>query len=109
MLLAIAIPIGLTLGAATWALVRGPGGGSGLFLCMLFAIIGSFIGGLAAQALIDPSTSTTIGVGAVVGGFLVAVVEALGFGRRPQHVAYADRAGVGASQADTGEPAKTTR
>ena len=55
MLLAIAIPIGLTLGAATWALVRGPGGGSGLFLCMLFAIIGSFIGGLAAQALIDSS------------------------------------------------------
>ena len=109
MLLAIAIPIGLTLGAATWALMRGSGGGSGLLLHMLFATIGAFIGGLAAQALIEPPTNTAIGVGAVVGGFLVAVVEALVFGPRPKHVAHADRAGVGATQANSAEPAKTTR
>ena len=109
MLLAIVVPIGFTLGAATWALVRGPGGISGLILYMLFATIGAFIGGLAAQAMIASDSNATLGIGAAVGGFLVAVVEALGFGPRPKHVAHADRAGVAVSQADTGEPAKTIR
>jgi hypothetical protein len=105
MLLAIAIPIGFTLGAATWALVRGPGGFTGLLLYMLFATLGSFIGGLAAQAMVESDTNLSIGIGAAVGGFLVAVVEALGFGPRPKHVAHVDRTGVG----ETAEPAKTVR
>ena len=109
MLLAIVIPIGFTLGAATWALMRGRGGFSGLLLHMLFATLGAFIGGLAAQAIVESDSNATLGIGAVVGGFLVAVVEALGFGRRPRHVAHADRAGVVVSQADTAEPAKTVR
>ena len=109
MLLAIAIPIGLTLGAATWALMRGRGRGGGLILHIVFATIGSFVGGLAAQALIEPPTNTAIGVGAAVGGFLAAVVEALGFGPRPKRVAWADRAGVAVNQPDTGEAAKTIR
>lgn len=109
MLLAIAIPIGLTLGAATWALMRGRGRGGGLILHIVFATIGSFVGGLAAQALIDSSTGTAIGVGAAVGGFLAAVIEALGFGPRPKRVVWADRAGVAATQGDGPEPAKTVR
>jgi hypothetical protein len=110
MLLAIAIPIGLTLGGATWALVRGPGGGGGLLLCMVFATIGAFIGGLAGQAIIENSTSTAIGVGAAVGGLLVAVVEAVVFGPRPKHVAHAERTGVVAvTHPDTGEAVKTVR
>jgi len=109
MLLAIAIPIGLTLGGATWALVRGRGGGSGLLLCMLFATIGAFIGGLAGQAIVENPTNTAIGVGAAVGGFLVAVVEAVGFGPRPKHVAHADRTGVAVAHPDTGEAVKTIR
>ena len=109
MLLAIAIPIGFTLGAATWALVRGPGRGSGLVLYMLFATIGAFIGGLAAQAIVESDTNTAIGIGAAIGGVVVAVVEALGFGPRPKHVAYADRTGVAVSQSDHGDAPKTIR
>jgi uncharacterized membrane protein YeaQ/YmgE (transglycosylase-associated protein family) len=109
MLLAIAIPIGLTLGAATWALMRGRGGGSGLFLHMLFATIGAFIGGLAAQAMSESDTNATIGIGALVGGVLVAVVEGLVFGPRPKRVSYADRAGVAVNQSESGQPAKTVR
>ena len=67
MLLAIVVPIGFTLGAATWALVRGPGGVSGLILYMLFATIGAFIGGLAAQAMIESDSNATLGIGAVRG------------------------------------------
>lgn len=109
MLLAIAIPVGLTLGAATWALMRGRGRGGGLLLSIMFAIIGSFVGGLAAQALIDPPSNTAVAVGAVVGGFLAALAEGLGFGPRPKRVAWADRAGVAADQGDHAEPPKTIR
>jgi hypothetical protein len=109
MLLAIAIPIGLTLGGATWALVRGRGGGSGLLLHMLFATIGAFIGGLAAQAIVDSDTNTAIGVGAAVGGLLVAVVEALGFGPRPRRVGHADRSSLGSNPPDASEAAKPVR
>jgi Na+/phosphate symporter len=109
MLLTIAIPVGLTLGAATWALMRGRGRGSGLLLHIVFATIGSFIGGLAAQALIDPATNTAVAVGAVIGGFVAAIVEALGFGPRPKRVAWADRAGVAADQGDHSAPPKTVR
>jgi hypothetical protein len=110
MLLAIAIPIGLTLGAATWALMRGRGKGSGLLLHIVFAIIGSFIGGLAAQAIVHPPTPLAVGIGAVVGGFLAAVIEAVAFGQRPKHVAFADRAGLGSSPPPAGgAPAKRAR
>ena len=109
MLLAIAIPIGLTLGAATWALMRGRGKGSGLLLHVLFAMIGSFIGGIAAQALIDPPSNTAVGIGAVLGGFLAAVIEAVVFGQRPKRVAWADRAGVATTPPASGEPAKSVR
>lgn len=103
MLIAIAIPVGLTLGSATWALMRGRGRGGGLFLSIVLATIGAFIGGLAAQALVDPPTNTALGVGAALGGLAAVVAEALGFGPRPKRVAWADRAGVAVDRPDPGE------
>ena len=108
MLLAIALPIGLTFGTVTWALMRGRGKSGGWFLCVLFAIIGSFVGGLAGQAMVG-STTTALGVGAVAGSLLACVVEALGFGPRPKRTAYANQAGVAVEQPDHGEPVKTLK
>ena len=108
MLLAIALPIGLTFGAVTWALMRGRGRGGGFLLCALFAVIGSFVGGLAGQAM-GGSSNVAIGVGAVLGGVLASVVEAMGFGPRPKRTAYANQAGVAVEQPDHGEPVKTLK
>jgi hypothetical protein len=88
--------------------MRGRGRSGGFFLCALFAVIGSFIGGLAGQAL-GGSSATSIGVGAVLGGVLACVVEALGFGPGPKRTAYANPSGVAVTQPDHGEPAKTLK
>jgi len=76
---------------------------------MLFATIGAFIGGLAAQAMIESDSNATLGIGAAVGGLVVAVIEALGFGPRPKRVGYADRAGVALTQSEDVEAPKTVR
>jgi uncharacterized membrane protein YeaQ/YmgE (transglycosylase-associated protein family) len=109
MLLAIALPVGLTFGVATWALMRGRGRGGGLVLSALFGIIGAFVGGLGGQAMGDGS-GTSIGLGTVVGGLLASVVEGVAFGRSPKGSASVDhRAGVAIEQPDHGEPVKTIR
>jgi hypothetical protein len=83
MLLIVSIPIGLTFGAATWSLIRGRGGFAGLALSMLLGVLTAFVGGLAGQALFGASPAA-VGLGALAGGLLSAVVEAVGWGPRPK-------------------------
>jgi hypothetical protein len=83
MFLLVSIPIGLTFGAATWSLIRGRGGFAGLLLSMLLGVLTAFVGGLAGQALFGPSP-TAVGLGALAGGILSALVEAVGWGPRPK-------------------------
>jgi len=83
MLLIVSIPIGLTFGAATWSLIRGRGGFAGLALSMLLGVLTAFVGGLAGQALFGPSPGP-VGLGALAGGLLSAIVEAVGWGPRPK-------------------------
>jgi hypothetical protein len=109
MLLAIAVPVGVTFGAVTWALIRGRGKLAGLVLCTLFAVIGSFIGGLAAQAMTVSVDRTGLAIGAVLGALLASLVEALGFGPRPKHATWVDPAGVALDQPEHGEAPKTVR
>jgi hypothetical protein len=109
MLLAIAIPVGVTFGAVTWALIRGRGKLTGLVLCALFATVGAFIGGLAAQAMSNGSGRTEVGIGAALGALLASLVEALGFGPRPKHSGPVDPAGVALEQPEHGEAPRTAR
>jgi hypothetical protein len=83
MLLIVSIPIGLTLGAATWSLIRGRGGFAGLVLSLVVGVISAIIGGLAGQALMGPGTAQ-IGLGSLAGSVLAAIVEAVGWGPRPK-------------------------
>ena len=110
MLLAIAIPIGFTLGAATWALMRGPGGAAGCSCSMLFATIGAFIGGLAAQAMVESDSNAAIGIGAAVGGVAGGGGGGAGVWPSPEArwLTPTGRASR-SSQPDTGEAAKTIR
>jgi len=82
----VCIPIGLSVGVAIWSLIRGRGGLAGLALSMLFGVIAAFVGGLAGQALFGPS-SGSVGLGALAGALVMAVVEALVWGPRPKRVA----------------------
>ncbi len=86
MFLLVCVPIGVSIGAAIWSLIRGRGGLAGLALSMLFGVISAFVGGLAGQALFGAS-SASIGLGALVGALGMALVEALGWGPRPKRVA----------------------
>jgi len=86
MFLLVCVPVGLSIGAAIWALIRGRGGLAGLALSMLFGVISAFVGGLAGQALFGPS-SASMGLGACAGALAMAVVEAVGWGPRPKRVA----------------------
>jgi hypothetical protein len=110
MLLAIALPVGLTFGVATWALMRGMGRGGGFVLSALFGIIGAFVGGLGGQAMGDGS-GTALGVGTVVGALLASVVESLAFGAGPKSASSVDhRGGVAVEQPEHhGEAVKTIR
>jgi hypothetical protein len=101
-LLAISIPIGVTLGIATWAIVRGRGGFSGAILCAFFATLGAVLGGLAANALFQGGSRMVVAVGAVVGAILISVVEGVVFGPRPKRVAWVDPKGVAVTQPDDG-------
>jgi hypothetical protein len=84
MLILVCIPIGISVGAATWSLIRGRGGFAGLVLCTLFGVISAFVGALAGQAIVGPS-GPAIAVGSVAGALLAAIVEAVGWGPRPKH------------------------
>ena len=106
-LLSLAVPIGATMGAATWALIRGRGGVSGLLLCAFFAVVGAILGGLAADAIYAGAPRAAIGVGVLAGGLLASLVEAVGFGPRPKRTAWVDQRGVAASQPDDGSVPKT--
>jgi hypothetical protein len=109
MLLAIAIPVGVTFGAVTWALIRGRGKLTGLVLCALFATVGAFIGGLAAQAMSNGSGRTELAIGTGLGALLASLVEAVGFGLRPKHAGPVDPAGVALEQPEHGEAPRTVR
>jgi hypothetical protein len=106
-LLSLAIPIGATLGIATWALMRGRGGFVGVLLCAFFAMIGAILGALAADALAAPASRATAAIGAVVGAVVVSLVEGFGFGPRPKRVAWADPKGVAVTQPDDGSVPKS--
>ena len=107
-LLSLAIPIGLTLGAATWAVIRGRGGVSGLLLCAFFGMVGAILGGLAADAMYTGSSRAAVAVGTLAGGLLACLVEGLGFGPRPKRVAsWVDPKGVAVSQPDDQGAPKT--
>jgi hypothetical protein len=109
MLLAIALPVGVTFGAVTWALIRGRGKLAGLVLCALFAVIGCFIGGLAAQAMSESTGRTELAIGVAAGGLLASLVEALAFGPRPKRASSADPSEVALEQPDHGEAPKAAR
>ena len=78
--------IGLTFGACAWSAIRGRGGLAGLALSLLMGGIGAGVGWLAAQALVAESSAGQRGLGAVLGGLLVAVVAVVGWGPRPRIV-----------------------
>src|SRR5687767_3711043 len=106
-LLTLAIPIGLTLGVATWAITRGRGGLVGALLCMLFATIGGLIGGFAADAIVQGATRGTLGLGAGIGALVACLVAGVGFGPRPKRVAWVDQKGVATHQPDDGQAPRT--
>jgi hypothetical protein len=106
-LLTLAIPIGLTLGVATWALTRGRGGLGGALLCALFATIGAVVGGFAADAIVQGATRGMLGLGAGIGALVACLVGGLGFGPRPKRVASVDQRGVATHQPDDGHAPRT--
>jgi hypothetical protein len=106
-LISLAIPIGVALGIATWALIRGRGGLPGLLLCAFFSVVGALLGGFAASALFAGGSPATVGGGALVGALVLCAVEAVGFGPRPKRVARVDPKGVAVSQPDDGTAPKT--
>jgi len=81
----VVIPIGLTLGAAAWALARGKGGLKGFLGHVALAVAGSVVGGFGAAAMLGMSHAV-LGLGALVGGLLFMAIEAIAF-RRPRRVA----------------------
>jgi hypothetical protein len=87
MILLVSLPFGATLGAMTWAALRGRGGLLGLLLSFFFGAIAALVGTLAAQALLASSTNAALGTGAILGALahLLVGVAALG-GRRRAHV-----------------------
>jgi hypothetical protein len=101
-LLTLAIPIGATLGLATWAILRGRGGLVGALLCAFFAIMGALMGGFAVDAIVQGGTRATLALGASIGAVIACLVEALGFGKRPKRVAWVDQKGVATHQPDDG-------
>jgi hypothetical protein len=103
----MAIPIGVMLGLATWALIRGRGGAVGALLCMFFSCIGAILGALAADALFESASRLTAAMGALVGALIVSVVEGVGFGPRPKRVAWVDQKGVAVTQPDDGSVPKS--
>jgi len=98
----VAVLIGVTLGIATWALIRGRGGLIGATLCCFFASVGALAGGLAADALFAGASRMAVAVGATVGAVAVSLVEAIGFGPRPKRVRWADSRGVATHQPNDG-------
>ncbi len=102
LLISLAIPIGATMGIATWAIIRGRGGALGGLLCTFFGIIGALIGGLAANAIVQDASRAAVAVGAVLGALGASLVEAFGFGMRPKRVKWVDPKGVAATQPDDG-------
>ena len=86
MFLLVCIPIGMSIGAAIWSLIRGRGGLAGLALSMVLGVICAFVGGLAGQALFGVS-SASIGLGACAGALAMAIVQTVGWGPRPKRVA----------------------
>ena len=101
-LLVLAVPIGVTLGIATWALIRGRGGFIGALLCAFFATVGALLGGFAADALMTGAPRGMVGVGAAIGAVIACLVAGLAFGPRPKRVAWVDPKGVAVTQPDDG-------
>jgi hypothetical protein len=106
-LFSLAVPIGVTLGAATWALIRGRGRLVGLLLCAFFGVVGGVVGGLAADAIYAGAPRGAVGVGVLAGALLASLVEAFGFGPRPKRVEWVDQKGVAVEQPDRGGLPKT--
>ncbi len=106
-LLSLALPIGLTMGVATWALIRGRGRAIGFLLCAFFAMVGAFVGGLAGNAIYHGQSRPAVAVGALAGALLACLVEAFGFGFRPKRVSWVDQKGVAVSPPREGGVPKT--
>jgi hypothetical protein len=106
-LLILAIPMGVILGFATWALIRGRGGFIGALLCMFFATVGALIGALATDALAEGASRGMVALGSGIGAILASVIEAVAFGPRPKRVAWADQKGVAVEQPDDGSVPKS--
>jgi hypothetical protein len=106
-LLVLAVPIGVTLGIATWALIRGRGGMTGAILCVFFATLGGLLGGLAANALVDGASRGVLAIGTAIGAIFASLVEGIGFGPRPKRVGWADPKGVAVTQPDDGGAPKS--
>jgi hypothetical protein len=106
-LFSLAIPIGVTLGLATWAIIRGRGGLVGGLLCAFFGFIGALMGGFAADAIVQGATRAILALGASIGALIACVVEGLIFGPRPKRVAWVDQKGVATHQPDDGHAPKT--
>jgi hypothetical protein len=107
LILSLAIPIGVTMGIATWAVIRGRGGVTGLLLCAFFAMVGAILGGLGLNAIYTGGSRVAVAVGSLAGALLACLVEGIAFGPRPKRVAWVDQKGVAVSQGDDGNAPKT--
>src|SRR5688572_13780350 len=94
------IPIGVTFGVVTWALIRGRGGLFGLALSVIAGVVNAFLGMLAGQAIAGGGNTVAMGVGATLGALVAAVFEAVGWGPRPKSVSWHNPAGVGPPKHD---------
>jgi hypothetical protein len=84
MSLVVAGPLGMMFGFVTWAALRGRGGLPGLILFVLFGSIGSWFGGLAAEAVGSAASDGVVALGGVIGATLASLTEVVAFGRPPR-------------------------
>jgi hypothetical protein len=82
----LTLVIGVTFGVSAWSAIRGRGGLPGMALSMFMGAIGASVGWLAAQAMVEEASPGQLGLGAAMGGLLVAVIAVVGWGPRPRVV-----------------------
>jgi hypothetical protein len=104
----LTLVIGFTFGASAWSAIRGRGGLPGLALSLLMGAIGSSVGWLAGQALVEDPSPGVLGFGAAMGGLLVAIVAVVGWGPRPRVTVGAAAVATAAAVAAAGAAAAVT-
>lgn len=85
-MLLVLVPIGITMGAVTWAFIRGRGGLAGFLATVGACLLGALVGALAGAAAALPAEFAHVALGAAVGSLAVAVVVVLAWGRRSRRV-----------------------